>query len=175
MKASMINIQIENINNPFMVFQLELLNSLEEIEQITDNIENILTLDEIRTIEDNVIAADLSKTKDYIIVNQSFIEQFKQLMSKCGLKFKMTNIINDVWNMNNIKEFINLFGDEDPNPELTQQFFPGIQTNFDKVNEILKVVVESQFTLNDVLDKINEQGIDSLNELNKYILEKESR
>ena len=175
MKVDMIDIKIENSKNPFMVFQLELLNSLEEIEQITDNVENILTLDEIVSIENNVIAADVSKIKDYIIINQSFIEQFKQLMSKCGLKFKMTNIINDVWNMNNIKEFISLFGDEDLNPELTQQFFPGLQGNFEKINEILKVVVESQFTLNDVLDKINEQGIDSLNELNKYILEKESR
>lgn len=175
MKASMIDIQIENNNNPFMVFQLDLLNSLEEIEQINNNIENILTSDEIIFIDTNVIAADLSKTKDYIIINQSFIEQFKQLMDKCGFKIQMTNIINDVWNMNNIKEFISLFGEEDPNPELTQQFFPGLQTTFDKVNQILKVIIESQFTLDNVLDKINEQGIDSLNELNKYILEKESR
>lgn len=175
MKVSMIDIQIENNNNPFMVFQLDLLNSLEEIEQINNNIENILSPDEITLIDTNIIAADLSKTKDYIIINQSFIEQFKQLMDKCGFKIQMTNIINDVWNMNNIKEFINLFGEEDPNPELTQEVFPGLQTTFDKVNQILKVMIESQFALNDVLDKINEQGIDSLNELNKYILEKESR
>ncbi len=83
MKASMIDIKIENNKNPFMVFQLNLLNSKEEIEYITDNVENILSLDEIVSIETNVISADVSPTMDYIIINRSFINQFKQLMVKC--------------------------------------------------------------------------------------------
>jgi hypothetical protein len=158
MKASMIKTQIENSKDPFMFFQLDLLNSIEEIETITDNVENILTLDEIMLIENNVISADVSKTKDYIIINQSFIEQFKQLMIKCGFKMQITDLTNQIWNSNNIEEFVKLFENKN-----------------EKVDEILKVVVESQFTINDVLDKISEKGIDSLNELNKYILEKESR
>lgn len=175
MKASMIKTQIENSKDPFMFFQLELLNSEEEIKDITDRVESILTLEEVMAIESNVIAADISPTMDYIIIQKSFIETFKQFMNKCGFKMQITDLTNQIWNSNNVKEFISLFGSEDPNLELTKQFFPGLQGNFEKVNEILKVVVESQFTLNDVLDKINEQGIDSLNELNKYILEKESR
>jgi hypothetical protein len=158
MKTSMINTQIENSKDPFMFFQLELLNSLEEIETITDNVENILTLGEIISIENNVISADVSKTKDYVIINQSFIEQFKQLMIKCGFKMQITDLTNQIWNSNDIGEFVKLFENKN-----------------EKVDEILKVVVESQFTVNDVLDKISEKGIDSLNELNKYILEKESR
>jgi hypothetical protein len=158
MKASMIKTQIENSKDPFMIFQLELLNSLEEIEQITDNVENILTLGEIMSIENNVISADVSKTKDYIIINQSFIEQFEQLMIKCGFEMQMTDLTTQIWDSNDIEEFVKLFEGKN-----------------EKVDEILKVVAESQFTVNDVLDKISEKGIDSLNELNKYILEKESR
>jgi len=171
MKVNMIDTQIENNINPFIVFQVNSFNSEEEMTNVKNNISKFLTDEEIDILEKNTIAADFSLTVDYLIINKSFVDEFTRLINKCGIKFELVNIIEQIWNLNSVKEFVGLFGEEDLSVQLTQQSF---KCTFEKVNEILKVIVESQFNVNDVLDKISEKGIDSLNELNKYILEKES-
>lgn len=175
MKASMIDIQIENNKDPFMVFQVNVLNQIEEAECILNNLESLLTPEELSFLADDLISADISKTVDYIIIKQSCVKKFEKISKKCGLQIEMINMAKQIFDLKNVEEFVSLFGQKDSNPELTQQAFPGLQSTFDKVNNIIKAIVLSQFGVNDVLDKISEKGIDSLNELNQYILEKESR
>jgi hypothetical protein len=175
MKASMIDIQIENSKDPFMIFQVNVSNSMEEIENIFSNMESLLTPEELSFLANDLISADVSKNVDYIIIKQSCVKQFQKISKKCGLQIKMINMAKQIFDSKNVEEFVSLFGQKDTNPELTQQFFPGIESRFDEVNNIVKMVILSQFNIDDVLDKISEKGIDSLNELNQYILEKESR
>jgi hypothetical protein len=172
MNIEMINKYIKNNNDPFIVFKITLLHSDEEIKDLTSKAEEILILDEILTM-DQVISADVDIRTSYMVINQSNINQFKYITNKCGFKIKMVEFINDIWEFNNeeFQTFISLFGEEDPCPELTELAF-GLNNN---ILDILKTISESKFTIDDVLDKINIKNVDSLNELNKHILEKESR
>ena len=174
MKTSMIENQIENSKDPFIIFQVTSFNSEEEMENIESNLDQIFTLEELEKIN-NLITTRVSPNVDYMIIKQSEIEDVKFMLNKCNISFTINDITNNIWELNNIKEFVSLFGEEDPSPELTQQIFPDIQSTFSKVYEILKLIVESKYSTDDVLDVISEKGINSLNELHKYILEKESR
>lgn len=160
MKASMIDVQIENSKDPFMVLQINVLNQVEETEYILNNLESLLTIEELNFLADDLIAADASKTVDYIIIKQSYIKQFQKISKKCGLQIEILNMAKTIFDSKNVEEFVSLFKNSD-------------QSN--QIEDIIRVIILSQFGVNDVLDKISEQGIESLNELNQYILEKESR
>jgi len=168
MKVDMIDKQVKNSNDPFVVFHVNLLNSIEEIESFTNNLENILTVEEAVFLNTKIKAAELSKNEDYMIINQSSIEQFCQIMIKGGFKMKMVECVDQIWNFNNeeFNQFISLFEEEDPCPELTEEAFG----EEEKTIDVLKTIVASKFTTDDVLDKISNSGIDSLNDLNKFIL-----
>lgn len=170
---SKLELQIEHGLNPFRVLKLRTLNSKEEMAQITESMDDILTAQEILTLSEKCISADYSSELDFIVINESYLTELTRLLSKCQIKFEYADIVNDLWNCKSVKEeFLRFFGEEDPNPELTQESFPGLQTNYDIVKDILNVIVESKYTLDDVLSKINDKGVEYLNELNLYILEK---
>jgi hypothetical protein len=174
MKVNMIDKQVKNSNDPFIVFKVTLLNSDEEIKDLTSKVEEVLTLDEVTTMS-QVTSADIDIRTSYMIIRHSNISQFEYITNKCGFKIKMVEFINNVWEFNNeeFQSFVSLFEseDEDPCPELTEFAF-GPNGN---VLDILEAISESKFTIDNVLDKISTKGIESLNDLNKYILEKESR
>lgn len=169
MKVDMIDKQVKNSNDPFVVFHVNLLNSIEEIESLTNNLENVLDIEEVVFLNSKIKAAELSKNEDYMIINQLSIEQFCQIMIKGGFKIKMVEYVDQIWNFNNeeLNQFISLFDGEDPCPELTEEAFG----EEEKTIDVLKTIMASKFTTDDVLDKISNSGIDSLNDLNKFILD----
>ena len=88
-------------------------------------------------------------------------------MIKCEAPYLAYDIIPQLWDMEDVS-FITEYGEEDPNPELTHEFFPDFKSTNQRINEILQQICDKRYTKDDVLDKINEKGINSLNKLNKY-------
>jgi hypothetical protein len=162
-----IDTKIKNSLDPFLILKLEITNSNEEIQNLMDNIENILSTDEVLKFS-SVLSADVSSNLDYVIINKSFLPELESMMGKCGMKYKSSNMLNEIWNSDNLDFFLDYFKVKE-HPEFE---FDYPDEKYDLVLEILKVVVESKYDLDDVLDKISLSGFNSLNELNLYILNK---
>ena len=86
-----------------------------------------------------------------------------------GFDFNLKNATNEIFNMKNLDIFTKI-DDEDPNPELTKQFFPEMVSKKDQIMEILKMNFTNKYSVDNILDKIGKDGVESLNELHKYIL-----
>ncbi len=149
----MIDKRIKNSIDPYLILKLETFNTKEEVDYIKEHIEKYLTDDELFQLNE-FMAAEISSQLDYVIINRSYLPKLKHLIEKCGIKMKITDLLPEIWDLNDIETFVSNFDEWDKS----------------KIKDILKAVVESKYDVNDVLDKVSNSGVSSLNELNLYIL-----
>lgn len=149
----MIDKRIKNSIDPYLILKLETFNTKEEVDYIKEHIENYLTDDELFQLNE-FIAAEISNQLDYVIINRSYLPKLKHLIEKCEIKMKITDLLPEIWELADIETFVSNFDEWDKS----------------KIKDILKAVVESKYDVNDVLDKVSDFGVGSLNELNLYIL-----
>jgi hypothetical protein len=84
---------------------------------------------------------------------------YKQMMNQCNLNYVMVDAIDELWELEDLTPLLNI---ED-------SYFD------DEFLEGLKTIVERKYDVDDVLDKISRSSYQSLNVLNKHILNKKSR
>jgi hypothetical protein len=83
----------------------------------------------------------------------------KQMMDQCNLNYVMVDAIDELWELEDLTPLLNV---ED-------LYFD------DEFLEGLKTIVEHKYDIDDVLDKISRSSYQSLNVLNKHVLNKKSR
>jgi hypothetical protein len=157
--------------NPYTIVRLIALNTEEELEEIEQNTSG---LDIDSKLVDNFVEIEVSPIEAILFISKNDLITVNKELTSVGIKFKMTNIINEFFEMDNLNELLlKLEGDDDldeSEKELVKDFFPNFKTPREKAISIIKSVFENNFTMDDVLDRINSKGIDSLNEFHKNIL-----
>ena len=166
MRIDILNKMIETSLNPYLAFYIKLNHTKEEYDNLYDKANDIITEDFMNKFHNNTLSIDLSYDVSYILIKQNFIPEYIQMMDQCNLNYIMVDILDELWEAEDLTPILSF---EDPCPEVTMMYFE------DKFLDGLKTVIESKYNVDDVLDKINKSGYKSLNVLNKYILEKESR
>ena len=171
MNIEMINDLVKESLNPYVVIRLVVNHTKEEMEQLEQKLVDIVGAEELEEIYKPAIIVETSDTEGYIFAPKTVIPKFANLLDICEANYVLEDATNNIWEMNDIS-FITEYGEEDPAPELTEQFFPGSTSENEKINNYLKTIFSSKYSVDDVLDKISRKGIESLNTINKYILEK---
>jgi len=161
MNDTQLNQLIETTLNPYLVFRVESLNTQEEHDKLIENAGEEINIEDALAYDANTSIVEF-KDFDYIFVKSNFYPKFIELLKKSGLKFKMTNCIQELWEMNDLS----IFDNGDPAPELTKLAFPDLVNNMD----ILEQMFKQQFSQDDVLDKITRTGIESLNSIQQQML-----
>ena len=159
MEINILNKLIETSLNPYIVFYIKLNHTKEEYDKLYEEANNIITKDFLEKFHSNVLDIDLSYNTSYILIKQNFIYEYKQMMDQCNLNYVMVDAIDELWELEDLTPLLNV---ED-------LYFD------DEFLEGLKTIVEHKYDIDDVLDKISRSSYQSLNVLNKHVLNKKSR
>lgn len=160
-----LDILVANSLTPYIVVEIVLNHNKKEIEDLENKAENIISDEYRKLMNEEFIIVDINTTNKFIFLKKKHLSTFIENLKLVGYNFEIYNALHRIWNMKNLS----LFTDFDPIPELTEEAF----NDFNPM-DILKVMVENKYSLDDVLSKINDFGVNSLNELNKFVLDKES-
>jgi hypothetical protein len=155
---------IANSLNPYTIVRMVSLTTEEELKEIEHNMpefDNDMTGD--------VIEIEVSPVEAIIFINRNDLITSTRRLKEVGIKFKVTNIVNEVFEMDSLDGLLSSL-EIDENPELTAEFFPGLLCQRQKAINIINSVFESNFSVDDVLDRINTKGSGSLNEFHKNLL-----
>lgn len=161
---------IKDTLNPFTILKIEFLT--EDSELLKEKIENAISkkgneFDDMMT--KNTIIGEISNFEYYIFVRNNILQEFKEYIDMIGIDFNIKEIKKDIWEMRNTDDFLSHFIGDD-NPEITKLHFPDIEFAKDKAISAIENIFLSNYSIDDVLDKINEHGIESLNSFNKNLL-----
>jgi hypothetical protein len=159
MRINILNKMIETSLNPYVAFYIKLNHTKEEYDKLYKEANDIITKDFLEKFHSNVLDIDLSYYAIYILIRQNFIYEYKQMMNQCNLNYVMVDAIDELWELEDLTPLLNI---ED-------SYFD------DEFLEGLKTIVERKYDVDDVLDKISRSSYQSLNVLNKHILNKKSR
>jgi hypothetical protein len=155
---------VANSLNPYTIVRMVSLNTEKELDEIQHSMpefENIMTGD--------VVEIEISPIEAIIFINRNDLITSTRRLKDSGVNFKVTNIVNELFEMDNLDELLSSL-EIDENPELTAEFFPGLLCQRQKAINIINSVFESNFSVDDVLDRINTKGSGSLNEFHKNLL-----
>jgi hypothetical protein len=155
---------VANSLNPYTIVRMVSSNTEEELDKIENDMpefENDMTGD--------VIEIEISPVESIIFINRNDLITSTTRLKDAGIKFKVTNIVNEVFEMDSLDELLSSL-EIDENPELTAEFFPGLLCHRQKAINIINSVFENNFSVDDVLDRINTKGSGSLNEFHKNLL-----
>jgi len=166
MENKKLNNLIEVSLNPYFILKLELQHTEEECNIIKQSLENGENLKFINELEKNSINIEEKYNLDYLFIKQDFIPKLNNFLIKLNIKFTLKDASDEIFNMKDISRF-NI---EDPCPELTKLAFGDELISKGNPMEIIKLVINNKYELDNVLDKISKDGIESLNELHKNIL-----
>jgi hypothetical protein len=159
MRINILNKMIETSLNPYVAFYIKLNHTKEEYDKLYEKANDIITKDFLEKFHNNVLDIDLSYDASYILIRQNFIYEYKQMMNQCNLNYVMVDAIDELWELEDLTPLLHI---ED-------SYFD------DEFLEGLKTIVERKYDVDDVLDKISRSSYQSLNVLNKHILNKKSR
>lgn len=157
--------------NPFTIVRMVSLNTEEELNKIEHNTSE---LDIDSKLVDNHVEIEISPVEMILFISKNDLVTMNKELTNAGVKFKVTNIVNEIFEMDNLNELLlKLENDDDLNEldkELINDCFPGFKTPREKAISIIKSVFANNFTNDDVLDRISSKGFESLNEFHKNIL-----
>lgn len=155
---------VANSLNPYTIVRMISLTTeeeLKEIERDTPEFDNDMTGD--------VVEIEISPVESIFFINRKDLITSTTRLKEVGIKFKVTNIVNEIFEMDSLDELLSSL-EIDENPELTAEFFPGLLCQRQKAINIINSVFESNFGVDDILDKISTKGSGSLNEFHKNLL-----
>lgn len=160
---------VANSINPFTALHIKTSQTSEELEALFTKA--VLAGDEelIENALKDVIEIDISPAESIILITKNDLINFLNMTEKVGIKYKMRNFTKDLFEMDSLDELLSSL-EIDENPELTAEFFPGLLSQRQKAINIINSVFESNFSVDDVLDRINTKGSGSLNEFHKNLL-----
>lgn len=155
---------VANSLNPYTIVRMISLTTEEELKEIEHNMpefDNDMTGD--------VVEIEISPVEAIFFINRKDLITSTRRLKDIGVNFKVTNIVNEIFEMDSLDELLSGL-EIDENPELTAEFFPGLLCQRQKAINIINSVFESNFGVDDVLDKISTKGSGSLNEFHKNLL-----
>ncbi len=155
---------VVNSLNPYTIVRMVSSNTEEELKEIECNMpefDNDMTGD--------VVEIEISPVEAIIFINRKDLITSTGRLKDAGVNFKVTNIVNEIFEMDSLDGLLSSL-EIDENPELTAEFFPGLLCQRQKAINIINSVFESNFDIDDVLDRINTKGSGSLNEFHKNLL-----
>lgn len=170
MENKNIDFLVKNSLNPFLIIKLDV--EIKNISEFNDKLKNKLLeqgVDFLNELERDSIGYDISDSISYLFVRKQLLPKIKNILTSIDHKFTIKDVTDEFWEMDDLTDFFNKFmGDDDV--EFTKQHFPEFISDRDKVRNILRLSFEKKYNVDNVLDKINEKGLNSLNEFNEYIL-----
>jgi len=171
MEARDLNKLIKANLNPYTIVRVVALNTEEELDEIR---RNTAELDIDNKLVDNFVEIEVSDTEAILFISKNDLVTVNKELTDVGVKFKITNIINEFFEMDNLDELLLKLENDDDLDELTKELvkdcFPEFKTPREKATSIIKSIFLNNFTTDDVLDRISEKGFESLNEFHKNIL-----
>ncbi len=163
---SMIDKLVDASLNPYKLYFLCLHHSIPEFNEIFNKTKHLVSREFLEKHKTNVLNIDLSYKESYIMIRQNFLYEYRDMLDTCGANYSLTEVIDEFWNKDDLTAILTY---ADPSPEMTEAVFE------DDFLDELKLIVYQKYDVDDVLDKISAKGINSLNVLNKYVLEQKSR
>jgi hypothetical protein len=158
---------VANSLNPFTILHIKILQTPEELEALF--VKAILEGNEIETIFKNVIEIDFSPSESIMFITKNDLTKVLSLFNRYDIKYEVRNFTKDLFEMDSLDELLSSL-ETDEDPEFTAEFFPGLLYPRQKAINIINSVFESNFSVDDVLDRINIKGSGSLNEFHKNLL-----
>ena len=161
--------------NPFTAMHFKTDHTPEELEAIFAEAVINGDDDKIEKILENAVEIEISLFESIMFMTKNDLTAFLSLLNKCGVRYEMRNFTKDLFEMDNLDELLNNFKDDkdnlsDEERELIKECFPNHKTQKEKATSIIKSIFVNNFTTDDVLDRINSKGFESLNEFHKNIL-----
>jgi hypothetical protein len=160
--------------NPFTAMHFKTDHTSEELEAIFTEAAMNGDVDEIEKTLENTIEIEISLFESIMLMTKNDLTAFLSLLNKCGVRYEMRNFTKDLFEMDNLNELLLKLENDDDLSELDKELindcFPGFKTPREKATSIIKSIFLNNFTSDDVLDRINEKGFESLNEFHKNIL-----
>ncbi len=160
---------VANSLNPYTIVRMVSSNTEEQLDKIEHDMpefDNDMTGD--------VIEIEISPVEAILFINRKDLITSTRRLKDVGVNFKVTNIINEIFEMDNLDELLSSLDKENDlsglEKEILDECFLGFVSQRQKAINIINSVFESNFDVDDVLDRINIHGIDSLNEFHKHIL-----
>lgn len=149
-------------SNPYTAVRITLLHSDEELEVLKANLSDL----EIGS-SNRIIEIEINSKEFILFITQKDLISVVNNFKNNNIKLKIVNIIKDLFEMSNLEEFIN--SNEETDEEvisLVKKAFPNYMT----LEEIINNMFNIHYNIDDVLDLINNKGIESLNKFNKSFL-----
>jgi arsenate reductase-like glutaredoxin family protein len=161
--------------NPFTAMHFKTDHTSEELEAIFAKAAMNGDADLIEKVLENTVEIEISLFESIMLMTRNDLTAFLSLLDKCGVRYEMRNFTKDLFEMDNLNELLNNFKDDkdnlsDEERELVKECFPNHKTQKEKASSIIKSLFVNNFTTDDVLDRINSKGFESLNEFHKNIL-----
>lgn len=172
MEAKDLNKLIKANLNPYTIIRVVALNTEEELDEIRRNTSEI---DVENKLVDDFVEIEISDFEAILFISKNDLITMNKELTNVGVKYKVINIINELFEMDNIDDLLLKLDNDDDLDELekdmVKDFFPNFKTPREKAKNIIKSVFENNYTTDDVLDRINSKGFESLNEFHKNILD----
>ncbi|MEK6881915.1 MAG: hypothetical protein AABY22_20015, partial [Nanoarchaeota archaeon] len=142
---------------------------MEKLEKIAlDN--SILTEEFMDKYDNNILEIKISDNVSFYLTRNNFLNEFIAKLKEIKYNLKITNALDEIWNMSDLSEVITT--KEDPHPDIKDMIVEQFgEVKSDRIRGILQIMVTQKYSTDDVIDRISNTGFESLNELNKYILE----
>ena len=162
---------IANNINPYTIVRIVSLNTEEELNEIQNNI----TDEEVLNLKTNdVVEIEISLFESILFITRNDLIDLTKKLKDLEINFRITNIINEIFEMDNLDKLLTKLENLDDLTELEKEImnecFPGVISQRQKAINIINSVFESNFSVDDILDRINIKGSGSLNEFHKNLL-----
>jgi hypothetical protein len=155
--------------NPFTVLCIKTLQTTEEVEDslvASNSLEDVELIDEILA---NTVEISISPIENLMFMTKNYSVSFLSIIEKAGIKYEVSNYINELFEMDNLDELLLSLNDDLEN-EVIYGCFSNFKTQRQKATSIIKSIFSNNFNIDDVLDRINTKGSGSLNEFHKNLL-----
>jgi hypothetical protein len=153
---------IQNNLNPYTAVRVMFTSLEEELQLFQNKFQSI-------ELKEDVIELEISSTECILLIRRKDLNILIQELKPFQNKLQIVNAINDLFELNNLIDLLNNL-ETNNDPEFNDEFFPGFVFPKEKAIEIIHSIFENNFNTNDVLELINNKGINSLNEFHKNLL-----
>jgi hypothetical protein len=165
---------IANNLNPFTALHIKTSQTSEELEALFIKAASEGYSELIEKVLENTIEIEISPVECIMLMTKNNLVEFLDINKKIGIKYEMKNYINELFEMDNLNELLDKLDEEnnlsDLEKEILDECFPGYIPQKIKAINIVNSVFESNFGVDDVLDRISTKGSGSLNEFHKNLL-----
>ena len=160
---------VVNSLNPYTIVRMVSLTTEEELKEIEYNMPKY-----DNDMNGDVVEIEISPVEAIFFINRKDLITSIKRLKDIGVNFKVTNIVNELFEMDSLDELLSKLDEEtnlsDKEKEILDECFPGYIPQKIKAINIINSVFESNFGVDDVLDRISTKGSGSLNEFHKNLL-----